>query len=260
MVRLFRQLTKSGLRKLGFGIWAINSTETLNFENLLYVLFQKFKVVTFLHIGAHDGKSFSDPLYHFVTRNPHRVSGVMFEPVKETYKKLVSNLGHIKSIRLVNMAVHPYDKQVTIHKYSQVKGALAAVASGHSTTDLTRLDTRKFGVGPAAVQREVVSAMTISDALKWVSGFNDYGLHVICMDTEGLDFDLLDSIDFKTTKPFVIRFEHNLCDSKKQSYRDRYFSVLERLNREGYQVFTELNDAVAVSREMIPFIVEQNEG
>lgn len=260
MVRLFRQLTKSGLRKLGFGVWAINSTETLNFENLLYVLFQKFEVVTFLHIGAHDGKSFSDPLYHFVTRNPQRVSGVMFEPVKETYKKLVGNLGHIKSIRLVNMAIHPYDKQVTIHKYSQVKGSLAAEALGHSTTDVTRLDTRKFGVGPEVVQREIVSAITISDALKWVSGFDDYGLHVICMDTEGLDFDLLDSIDFKTTKPFVIRFEHNLCTSKYQSNRGRYFSVLERLNREGYQVFTELNDAVAVSREMIPFIVEQIEG
>lgn len=256
MVRLFRQLTKFALRKLGFGVWSINSSETLNFENLLYVLFRKFKVVTFLHIGAHDGKSFSDPLYHFVTRNPRRVSGVMFEPVRETYEKLVGNLGYIKSIHLLNMAIHPYAKQVTIHKYSQGKGALAKAASGRSTTDVTRLDTR-FGVDPAAVQREIVSATTISDALKWVSGFDDYGLHVICMDTEGLDFDLLDSIDFGTIKPFVIRFEHGLCTSKNQSDRDRYFSVLERLNREGYQVFTELNDAVAISHEMIPFLVEQ---
>jgi len=30
---------------------------------------------------------------------------------------------------------------------------------------------------------------------------------------------------------------------------------LRRLNDEGYQVFTELNDAVAISSEMIPLMV-----
>lgn len=256
MLRLFRAQTRSLLRKLGFGVWAVNSSEMLNFENLLYVLLRKFEIVTFLHIGAHDGKSFSDPLYHFVTSNPKRVSGVMFEPVQETFKKLVKNLGHISTIRLMNMAVHPSEQQVTIYKYSQLKGVRAAMASGRSTTDPERLDTREFGLNRDALEREVVQATTISEGLKLLPKLDDYGVHVICMDTEGLDFDLLESIDFQIVKPMVVRFEHSLCTLRDHPTRDRYFSVLRLLNRNGYQVFTELNDAVAVSNEMALLIVE----
>jgi FkbM family methyltransferase len=255
-MRIFKRYLILLLRRFGFGLWKIDSTEVLNFENLLYALFQRFAKVTFLHIGAHDGKSFSDPLYHFVTRNPSRVSGVMFEPVKEVYEKLVSNLGHIGSIRLVNMAVHPSEKQVTIYKYSQLKGALRFEASGRSTIIPERLNSREFGGTAAALKQEVVPATNIYDSLQWLPDFDEYGLHVICIDSEGLDFDLLDSIEFQTVRPQLIRFEHNLCQSKERSYTDRYSSILRRLNDEGYQVFTELNDAVAIASEMIPLLVQ----
>lgn len=256
-MRIFKRFLAWLFRRVGFGLWKIDSTEVLNFENLLYVLSQKFERVTFLHIGAHDGKSFSDPLYHFVTSNPQRVSGVMFEPVKETYEQLVSNLGHISSVVLLNMAVHPSEKRVTIYKYSQLKGSLAVAASGRSTTDPARLDTSEFGVRRDVLEVEAIPATSISDSLKWLPNFDQYGLHVICMDTEGLDFDLLESIDFRKIQPLLIRFEHSLCTSQKPSDLDRYLSTVQRFNKEGYQVFTELNDAVAVSREMIPLIVGQ---
>jgi len=255
-MRIFKRYLILLLRRLGFGLWKIDSTEVLNFENLLYALSRRFEEVTFLHIGAHDGKSFSDPLYHFVTSNPRRVSGAMFEPVKETYEKLVSNLRYIGSIRLVNMAVHPSEKQVTIYKYSQLKGSLAIAASGRSTTEPDRLNTHEFGVTREVLEKEVVPATNIFDSLQWVPDVDEYGLHVVCMDTEGLDFDLLDSIDFQTVRPLLIRFEHSLCTSQEQSISDRYASILRRFNDEGYQVFTELNDAVAISSEMIPLITE----
>jgi len=253
---LTRQITKSLLRKFGFGVWAINSSETLNFENLLYVLRRWYPVVTFLHIGAHDGKSFSDPLHHFVVSNPTCVSGVMVEPVKQTYEKLVGNYGHFPSIRLLNVAVHPTLTQVRIHKLSNVAANRTQYATGLSTVDADRLLKSEIATAGTAIEYELVDAISVSTCAQEIPLPQTNQPHVICIDTEGLDFELVRSINFDLTRPHLIRFEHNLCDKTSSTNVDEYFALVDWLNARGYQVFTEHNDAVAVSNKMIPIVVQ----
>lgn len=254
MLGLIRKITKSLLRKFGFGVWAIDSSETLNFENLLYVLRRKYPVVTFLHIGAHDGKSFSDPLHHFVISNSTRVSGVMVEPVKQIYEKLVNNYGHIPSIRLLNVAVHPTLTQVRIHKLSNVATEKAQYATGLSTVDADRLLNSEIAKSGTSIEYEVVDAISVSACVQKIPLPQTNQPHVICIDTEGLDFELVRSINLDVTRPHLIRFEHNLCDKTSSKSIDEYFALVNWLNARGYQVFTEHNDAVAVSNEMIPIV------
>lgn len=254
MLGLIRQITKSLLRKYGFGVWAINSSETLNFENLLYVLRRKYPVVTFLHIGAHDGKSFSDPLHYFVVSNPSCVSGVMVEPVKQTYEKLVNNYGHIPPIRLLNVAVHPTLTQVRIHKLSNVATEKAQYATGLSTVDADRLLNSAIAKSGSSIEYEVVDAISVSACAQEIPLPQTNQPHVICIDTEGLDFELVRSINFNLMRPHLIRFEHNLCDKASNKSIDEYFALVNWLNARGYQVFTEHNDAVAISSEMVPII------
>lgn len=250
-----RNLVRYLLRKKGFGTWKINSSELLNFENLLYIILQRVKVLTFLHIGAHDGKSFSDPLFHFVSTNPDQISGAMFEPVKAVYDKLVANLGHIDSIRLVNTAVHPHKKRVAIYKFVNLPEGIADEASGRSTVHEGRLDTKEFGANQDSLGIEEVKAIDISQCVKFVPEYQSRGLHILCIDTEGLDYELLRSIDFQVITPLLIRFEHNLYRHRTSDDYDNYFETVGFLNSKGYDVFTELNDAVAVARTMVPFIV-----
>ncbi len=254
VMQALKRIAKKFLRQAGFGLWKIDSTETLNFENLLYSLLRNLETISFIHVGAHDGKSFTDPLYHFVMKNPERVSGVMVEPVKETYTKLVANIGHVDSVQLLNVAIHPTLQNVTIYKFSPVDKAFAFNASGLASTDKNRFDALMIKGDENSIHKEEVSAITMAECLNYLQA-SPTGVDVICIDTEGLDFELIRSLDFDKIKPYIIRFEHNLCTLTEPDHLQNYASLVELLNKNQYQVFTEHNDAVAVSNRLIPLIV-----
>jgi FkbM family methyltransferase len=236
-------------------VWAIDSSETLNFENLLYVVLRDPEVVTFLHIGAHDGKSFSDPLYSFVTTNPTRVAGVLVEPVGDTFKRLERNLGGIPSLQLLNAAIHPTEKTVTIHRFAGNTRRSGRYETGLSSVDVDRLERHAADSANLEIEHEEVPAISLMECARLLPGFGSSAPHVICIDTEGLDFDLVRSIDFEAIAPLIIRFEHNLCDAQPGHSVDDYLELCRWLNSMGFQVFTEHNDAVAVSARLIPMIV-----
>ena len=246
-----RSLVRTTLRRLGFGVWKINSSETLNFENLLYVLLRAHQTISLLHIGAHDGKSFSDPLYHFVIQNADRISGVYVEPVKSTYDKLVNNLGEFSQLKLLNIAVHPTLRSVDIHQMEGLHGDRAKQASGLSSANLTRLQRDTFNLRPTFISKTTVPAISIEECLSHLPVEAQNNPLVMCVDTEGMDFEIVKSVIEGPRRPFIIRFEHNLCDVDSSSTPDEYQNLLAHLNSVGYQVFTEHNDATAIHIQML---------
>jgi FkbM family methyltransferase len=258
-MKVIRNFFKFWLRKSGYGLWAIDSSETLNFENLLYLLFRKQEVVTFLHLGAHDGKSFTDPLYNFIIKNPTKVSGVLVEPVAEMFGKLLENLGHIDTLRFLNVAIHPTLSEVTIHKLKNNSAGTQHFSTGLSTLDRSRLQSEELKNQNTRIVSEVVPAITLNSCIANMPFCPDRGPDVICIDTEGLDFQIVYSLDFEKVCPSIIRFEHNLCSTHSAPNYLEYSALVTWLNAHGYQVFTEHNDAVAVSRAMIPLITRSYE-
>lgn len=250
---ILKRLLRVILRRLGFGTWKINSGETLNFENLLYALLREHELLALIHIGAHDGKSFSDPLYHFVIKNHESIVGVYIEPVSSTFERLKLNLGHIKSLSLLKVAVHPKEKSVEIFTGVAVPGS-DWDASGRSTLYKSRLDTKPNGISTATTTSERVTALSIQECLSHLpSGSADLPL-VMCVDAEGLDFEIIRSIYNTEIRPWLLRFEHNLCLTSPGTTLDDYLSLVSELNELGYQVFTEHNDSTAIHTRLIKCI------
>ena len=250
-MRLLQAALRASLRKRGIGVFKINSHEYLNFENLLYTLLEHVGVVNYLHLGAHDGKSFSDPLYHFVRQNPTKTSGVMVEPQENIFRTLEKNMGDLPNIRLVRAAIHPTRKQVSIFSLKN-ESANQERFSGQSSVFRSRLTSGRW---PASqISEDQVTAYSITEILRFMPD-KQSKLDVLCIDTEGLDFAILMSIDFKQLCPYLIRFEHNLCvEPYSAKLLEDYKNLVSVLNSLGYQVFTEFNDATAVHESMIPLL------
>lgn len=253
-MRIVRSLIRRVLRRLGFGVWKVDSSETLNFENLLHSVLHHHKAISLLHIGAHDGKSFTDPLYNFVIQNEGRFYGVYVEPVEPTYQKLIGNLGEISGLTFLNVAVHPSLKSIEIHQMDGLARPSRKYATGLSTVYKTRLLAGSHNLRPTSISTTTVRAITVEEAIDHLPIEAQNIPLVVCVDTEGLDFEIVRSILLGPHRPLIIRFEHNLCDSRSEVDTEAYLDLVSDLNRIGYQVFTELNDATAIFRNAVPMI------
>lgn len=256
MMRYIRLLMRAVLRRLGFGVWKIDSSETLNFENLLYILLREHEKISLLHIGAHDGKSFTDPLYNFVMQNQGRFYGVYVEPVKATYDKLIKNLGGVPGLKFLNVAVHPFLKSVDIYQLEGLRGEAAAYATGLASTQMTRLRENSFDLASDSISTTTVQAITADDCLQHLPVQAQNAPLVLCVDTEGLDFEIVRSVVNGLHRPIIIRFEHNLCSNNSAKLFAGYTNLLSYLNSVGYQVFTEHNDATAIHDRLHSLIVK----
>lgn len=249
-----RVLVRLLLRWLGYGVWKIDSHETLNFENLLYAISTNFQKISILNIGANDGKSFSDPLYNWVQNNPGKFRGLYLEPIPTTFTELATNMNGIPGLMLLNMAVHPVDKFVDIHQILENTGSPNPKLTGLSTVDRSRAERHSDRVGDTHVHSVRVPALSVQECLRHLESHSDIWPLVVCIDTEGLDFEIVQSLLDCNELPYIIRFEHNLCDHHDKKLIDSYWHLVSELNANGYQVFTEHNDATAIHFRMVEFV------
>src|SRR5262245_62092092 len=73
-----------------------------SYESFLDELSQKRKQVSFIEVGAGDGKSF-DPLYHFAVKNDW--SGLLIEPHPELFARLRENYIACSNVTFENVAI-----------------------------------------------------------------------------------------------------------------------------------------------------------
>jgi hypothetical protein len=85
-----------------------------------------------------------------------------------------------------------------------------------------------------------VRCVSLSDFIK-DNGIDK--LDLLLLDTEGYDYEILMSIDFKNLKPRIIRFEHGVRNQVMSS--EKFIQVCNYLNSYGYQIITESYDATA---------------
>lgn len=211
----------------------LSSKKTLNTN------FKANSRFSFIQIGANDGISF-DFLYDFVIKR--KTEGIAIEPVLEYYTDLVENYKNYPEIIKVNKAVHPIEKKAFIykinptakHKYPDwVKGIASFDPEHHKKTNIATND----------IIAEEVLADTLMNIVQDNYGQNyvDY----LQIDTEGFDYEVLKMIDFSFFKPLIIKYESiNLKEEVKKD------SILLLLNQ-GYYVFNELGDTIAVNLKKI---------
>ena len=175
--------------------------------------FDSTKGLTFVHIGANDGKR-SDPIWKYVKRDGW--CGVFVEPQEEPLKKLMENYKGVPHLHFENVAITEKNADWTdFYEYPE-----------RSVSSSLHLDHHKIkdGWDEGKVRVITVRATTFNELIK------KYGLiklDVLVIDTEGYDFNIIRSIDFDYVKPRVICYEHAMLPDADE--------CIEFLSKHGYE-------------------------
>ena len=175
----------------------------------------KHKNCRYVHIGAFDGIT-GDPLGTFV--RDLGWEGILVEPQKYRFEQLKKNLGHVTKLHFENSAIAKstgtakmYSVREDVQQIGGAKGVDREFIDQWASLDY---DTVVRGLhifypgldDPAPLISFVeVPTLTIGDLLKkyrWDS------IDLLQIDAEGLDFEILKMVDFKTVLPAIVHFEY----------------------------------------------------
>ena len=211
-------------------------------ERILIKNYPLKKEISFIQIGANDGKSF-DFLYDFlVYRKP---KGVVIEPIKEYYDELCLNYNNFEKIIKINKAVHETLKKVIVYKVrkdSFVK--YPEWVKGIASFDKTHLTKFDF-IENDDILSETVDADHFMNIIN--DCFFDRKVDYVQIDTEGYDYHILKMIDFKKLDISIIKLEFvNLSKNEKLNSK-------AILKENGFYTFVEGIDLIGVNLKKISF-------
>jgi|TARA_R110000772_G_scaffold212208_4_gene322780 FkbM family methyltransferase len=159
--------------------------------------------------------------------------GIMVDP----HKPYLDNISDHENLTKVNTAVGLYDGKTTFKRISDeyIKSVDDENYKGMGTiTNVTTLDTSKIlkdNLEIYEVPLTTFNTMLTSLGITTI----DY----LKIDTEGMDFDILKSIDYTKYNINIIRMEHTYCDDKL---------VIDFLNHNGYHCELFKNDIIAIKK------------
>lgn len=229
------RLLKSNLRLLKISPYSI-----LDFESFLYRHLAVHKTLSFIQIGANDGKM-NDPIYQFNYKNKNVVSGYVLEPMPETFSKLVENYKNNTAIKPFNLAIHSTKSEMSLYRVKPERAdELTAFARGIASFDPEHW--RKSGMVPGEdfMEQLKVKCVSFSQFIKLNSIAK---IDLLILDTEGYDYEILMDLNFKNLKPRIIHFEHGVRDQVMSA--EKFMQVCHHLNANGYQIIADSYDATA---------------
>jgi FkbM family methyltransferase len=207
-----------------------------SFHNVLYRVFPRLEGLTFLQIGANDGKRF-DPIHELIVRYQWR--GVLVEPVADIFRSLTETYRGCSGLRFLQAAVDIEQGSRTIYRLNaNCLESLPEWAMGLATFNRHQLveTASKLGVSESSIVSEDV--VTVSWAELWAL-LPSSRCDVLVIDTEGHDVPLLNQAGLEKHRPRIVHFEHALT-----SVPDR-LSFYGKLLDYGYQFTTDENDTTA---------------
>ena len=240
VVSIIKRYVHSCLRLIGYKVFRIGPYGLFDFESFLYRYLAVHRSLTFLQIGANDGV-IGDPIYQFNIKNKSFVNGFVLEPLPDIYEKLVKNYKLCQNIMPCNLAIHASKSEMVMHRVKpdlehKVPKYARAIAS------FDQMHWEKTDLVPSAEYMEKVKVKCVT-FLDFIKSKDITDLDLLLLDTEGYDYEIIMSIDFKDLKPRIIRFEHGIRNNIMSP--DNFKEVCDHLNLFGYQIITESYDATA---------------
>ncbi len=240
-----RGATRKLLRKIGYGVYKIDSSEFYNFENLLYAVLNNDKYVKYVQIGANDGIRV-DPMFDFVRKNHKFITGLLLEPVKKYFEQLKFNYLRFTKITPIQIAIHNSKKSMVIYTAGSHSGTLnSEQVFGMSSFDKNHLLKSGYVLESNIIEEEV-PCCTLSELL---NEYNFVDINVLILDTEGYDFEILRELDLSQINPKIVLFEHGFKESTMTL--QNFETLLSKFNLFGYQTTIVNNDAIAVKTNFL---------
>ena len=171
--------------------------------------------VTIIQVGANDGMT-HDPVHKFIKRDNWK--GVLLEPQKYVYEKFLSKIySKNPGISTVNAAMGEKDGFLSMYKIGFNEDRWA---SGLTTFNKEVLE-KQFESGYVAAKAKANKVSVPEDRNQWiveekveVLSFNTlldrYKLnkvHLLQIDTEGFDYEVIKMVNFGRIKPDLIIYE-----------------------------------------------------
>ena len=202
-------------------------------------LFKKFisnkQPYNIVIIGAHDGKS-HDNIYELIKSD--RLNGIFVEPNKIYFTRLKKNFEAFSKIEFENIAIHNtksyselhYVDEKAMHQYPDWTNGIGSFNINHLL---------KHNIKPEHITSDLVICKSLMELINEKAHIKP--LRFLQIDTEGYDFEIIKSIDFKVVRPKMIKFEHvNLTKSEIQE-------ALLFLQKQFYFSFFLPHDIIAVN-------------
>jgi FkbM family methyltransferase len=177
--------------------------------NLLEIAIQnelcklKDKPFNVVQIGANDGNRY-DPYSPLIRK--YGLHGVLVEPIPEVYAKLVINYQDQPQINFENSAIGPNSGEMNLYmlcdKYGETDGLSVFASFSEEEVQKYRKQTNQ-ALKVMSISVPVLTFETLRKkyALETVS--------LLAIDTEGFDYQILRSIDFRKIRPKIIEYEHS---------------------------------------------------
>ena len=172
------------------------------------------ETVEFVEIGANDGVIL-DPLRPYIADRDWR--GVLVEPIPHIFERLAANYAEHPRIALEQAAIAPEAGTRTMYFVGEAaddeglppwRDALGSFDREHVLREIGDAND------PAALVEEIeVPCLTVEQLCR------KHGLeqpHLILIDTEGADGEIVESIDFDRLRPRLLVYEHVNLGAKQR--------------------------------------------
>lgn len=194
----------------------------------------------FVQIGANDGISY-DPIYNLVTAE--KVRGIVIEPIKDIFARLVDNYQDHPQIKPLNIAIHRDEKEMTIFRVDPTKKNYPEWTKG--TPSFNKSHHKLSFIDENDIVEEVVNCISFMDL---TIEHNIKYIDLLQIDTEGYDTEIIKMIDFDIIKPKIISFEHGLQQGIISI--TQFQECQELLLKNKYNMVILENDALAYLSEL----------
>ena len=190
-------------------------------DEILESIFDGFKNGVFVDVGAHNGITFNNTLYF---ENTDNWTGINIEPLTSVFEKLKINRPNCKNY---NCAISNVNGTANFVNATGDPEMLSGLQEYYDPRHSDRLDSHicSYGGGREVIQ---VSTRRLEDIID-VSH-----IHLLSIDVEGAEFEVIKSINFEKVYIDVILFENN--------FPDKSIPIIEYLSSKNYVQFNKSHE------------------
>lgn len=181
----------------------------------------------FIEIGAADG-IVSDFFHKYILK--YKWKGILVEPVKYLFDKLVRNYKGQSNLIFENVAISNKNEIRNFYRLKETADKLPFWCHGLGSFDLDVVLKHKrwFPDIEKYLIIEKIKCITLNNLL---NRYDVKKVDLLQIDTEGFDYTIIKSFNFNFIKPKIIRYEHkHLSKMKKEE-------CLIFLKNKGYSTF-----------------------
>ncbi len=186
-------------------------------------------------VGANDG-IVSDPLATATVQNAGWT--VLFiEPNPSSFGRLKQSLGWLPNARFAHVAVAPYEGTLTLYDvdpeaFPEVGAWIDVLTSSSKETVLGNCPQAEGHIRELQVPCKPLGAILAEHGIERPD--------VLQIDTEGMDWQVLQMVDLDVNWPSILTFEHHLISDED------YLKARELLERHHYAVIETEHDVLAL--------------